>query len=88
VGCIDRQSEDNLVGSLVVVGIEEFGVVTFEGVTGRNDFLASFYTVVPTGCARVDLGVEIELGQQTVSCCLGSTTIFARSTILQIGVDI
>ena len=61
---IDDKREDNLVGTLVIVGIEQFAVILLKGKAGTDDFLASGNTVCVVRTGTIHLGVEIQLRQQ------------------------
>ena len=72
-----RQGEDNLVGALVVVGIEELGIVAVERVALGYGVVASLDALSILGCAGVNLGIEIKLCQQCVGSSLRSLAVRA-----------
>ena len=69
------QSEDNLVGALMVVGIEQFAIVRLKRVAHVHHLLASLLTLGILSHASIGLAVEVELGKQSVGSALRSLAI-------------
>ena len=93
--CTYRQGEDNLVGTLVVICIEELAVIIFQGVAHAHHLLTSLLALGILGNASINLAVQIKLGKQGIGCALRSLTIrTGRSrkhityTILQLALNI
>ena len=93
--CTYRQGENNLVGTLVVICIEEFAVIIFQRVAHIHHLLTSLLALSIFGNASINLAVQIKLGKQGIGSTLRSLTVrTGRSrkhityTILQLALDI
>ena len=93
--CTYWQGEDNFVGTLVVIGIEELAVIRLQRVAHIHHLLTSLLALGILGNAGINLAVQIKLGKQSVGCALRSLTIrTGRSrkhityTILQLALDV
>ena len=70
-----RQGEDYLVGTLVVIGIEELAVIRLQRVAHVHHLLAGLLTLGILSHAGINLAVQIKLGKQSVGCALRSLTV-------------
>ena len=93
--CTYRQGEDNFVGTLVVISIEELAVIRLQRVAHIHHLLTSLLALGILGNAGINLAVQIKLGKQGVGCTLRSLTVrTGRSrkhityTILQLTLDV
>ena len=93
--CAYRQGEDNLVGTLVVISIEELAVIRLQRVAHIHHLLTSLLALGILGNAGINLAVQIKLGKQSVGCALRSLAIrtgrcrkHIAYTILQLALDI
>ena len=73
--CTYRQGEDNFVGTLVVIGIEELAVIRLQRVAHIHHLLTSLLALGILGNAGINLAVQIKLGKQGVGCALRSLTV-------------
>ncbi len=85
---VDRQGEDNLVGALVVVGIEEVGIVAVERIALCDGVVAGGDAVGVMVLAGVYLRIEIELGQQRVGCSLRGAAVRTLRGRIEVGDDV
>ena len=93
--CTYRQGEDNLVGTLVVICIEEFAVIIFQGVAHVHHLLASLLALSILSHTSINLAVQIKLGKQGIGSTLRSLTVrtggcrkHITNAILQLALDI
>ena len=93
--CTYRQGEDNLVGTLVVISIEELAVIIFQGVAHAHHLIASLLALSILRHTSINLAVQIKLGKQGIGSTLRSLTVrTGRSrkhityTILQLALNI
>ena len=93
--CTYRQGEDNFVGTLVVISIEEFAVIIFQGVAHAHHLIASLLALSILRHTSINLAVQIKLGKQGIGSALRSLTVRTGGcrkhityTILQFTLDI
>ena len=93
--CTYRQGEDNLVGTLVVICIEEFAVIRLQRISHTHHLLASLLALGILGNAGINLAVQIKLGKQGIGSTLRSLTVrtgrcrkHIAYTILQLALNI
>ena len=70
-----RQGKDNLVGTLVVISIEELAVIRLQRVAHIHHLLTSLLALGILSHAGINLAVQIKLGKQGIGCALRSLTI-------------
>lgn len=63
------------VGILAVILQEEVGIVRAQAVTHANHLLGCRAGIFPAGCAGIDLGIEVETGQQSLCTAFRGTRI-------------
>ena len=73
--CTYRQGEDNFVGTLVVISIEELAVIRLQRVAHIHHLLTSLLALSILSHAGINLAVQIKLGKQGVGCALRSLAI-------------
>ena len=69
------QSEDDLVGTLVIIGIKEFAVIALQRVAHVHHLLASLLALGILCHAGINLTVQVEFGKECIGCALGSLTV-------------
>jgi hypothetical protein len=93
--CTYRQGKDNLVGTLVVICIEELAVIRLQRISHTHHLLASLLALGILGNAGINLAVQIKLGKQGIGSALRSLTVRTGGcrkhiayTILQLALNI
>ena len=93
--CTYRQGEDNFVGTLVVISIEELAVIRLQRVAHIHHLLTSLLALGILGNAGINLAVQIKLGKQGIGSTLRSLTVRTGGcrkhityTILQLALNI
>ena len=93
--CTYWQGEDNFVGTLVVISIEELAVIRLQRVAHIHHLLTSLHALGILGNAGINLAVQIKLGKQGIGSTLRSLTVRTGGcrkhityTILQLALDI
>ena len=93
--CTYRQSKDNLVGTLVIIGIEELAVIRLQRVAHIHYLLADLLTLGILSYAGINLAVQIKLGKQGIGGTLRSLAVrtggcrkHVAYAILQLALDV
>ena len=93
--CTYRQGEDNFVGTLVVICIEELAVIRLQRVAHIHHLLTSLLALSILRHTSINLAVQIKLGKQGIGSTLRSLTVRTGGcrkhityTILQLALNI
>ena len=93
--CTYRQGEDNLIGTLIVISIEELSVIRLQRISHIHHLLTSILALGILSHTGINLAVQIKLGKQGIGSALRSLTVRTGGcwkhityTILQFTLDI